>query len=271
LAGAALALGAPLGLLIIEALFARVMPVPAWVLARLESELTVYAYLTLSTTVVFSAFGWIIGKKSDRLDAMSLTDTLTELGNRRQLDRHVHAELARAGRYRTPLALLLIDVDRLKDINDRGGHQAGDRALRRVAEAIARTARKTDIPARFGGDEFALLAPQTSADDAFLLAERIRENVGSDATGELSVSIGLADLSHAPSLDPEELYRAADRALYLSKSSGRNRVSLPSKPVELLPRLVESPAEDSVGAASASLQSKSERSRGSRKSPSGAK
>ena len=206
------------------------MPAPAWVLASVESELAVYLYVTLSTTAVFSAFGWIIGRKSDRLDAMSLTDTLTDLGNRRQLDRHVRSELARASRYRTPLALLLIDVDRLKEINDRGGHLAGDRALRRVAEAIARTARKTDIPARFGGDEFALLAPQTTAEDALRLAERIRARVQDGATSELSVSIGLADLCHAPSLDPEELYRAADRALYLSKSSGRNRVSMPAKP-----------------------------------------
>lgn len=224
-------------MLIVEAVLARALPAPAWVLASIERKLAVYLYVTLSTTAVFSAFGWIIGRKSDRLDAVSLTDTLTELGNRRQLDRHVHAELARASRYHTPLALLLIDVDRLKEINDRGGHPAGDRALRRVAEAIARTARKTDIPARFGGDEFALLAPQTTAEDAFRLAERIRERVQDGATSELSVSIGIADLCHAPSLEPEELYRAADRALYLSKSSGRNRVSMPALPAaEAAPR-----------------------------------
>jgi diguanylate cyclase (GGDEF)-like protein len=194
-------------------------------MARLESELAVYLYVTLSTTFVFTAFGWFIGRKSDRLDRMSLTDALTGLGNRRQLDRRVHDELARAGRYHTPLALLLIDVDRLKDINDREGHHAGDHALKRVAKAIAATARKTDSAARFGGDEFALLAPETTAEDALALAERIREHVNADGIGSLSVSIGVADLHNVPSHEPEGFYRAADRALYVSKTRGRNRVS----------------------------------------------
>ena len=170
-------------------------------------------------------FGWIIGKKSDRLDVTSLTDALTGLGNRRLLDRRVHDELARAGRYHTPVALLLIDVDGLKDINDRRGHQAGDIALKRVAEVIAATARKTDSAARFGGDEFALLAPNTTAEDAMALAERIRKSVNDGGIGSPSVSIGLADQHHAPSLEPDALYGAADRALYVSKASGRNRVS----------------------------------------------
>jgi diguanylate cyclase (GGDEF)-like protein len=223
--GAALALGAPLGLLLVDAILAGSVPAPAWVVTRLESGFAIYAYVTLSTTAVFAAFGWIIGQKSDRLDAMSLTDALTGLGNRRQLDRRIHDELARAGRYRTPLALLLIDVDRLKEINDGGGHQAGDAALKRVAEALARTARKTDLAARFGGDEFALLAPQTTAEDAMALAERIRAHIQAGAVDSPSVSIGVVDERDAPSLEPEALYRAADRALYLSKANGRNRVS----------------------------------------------
>jgi diguanylate cyclase (GGDEF)-like protein len=211
--------------LTVEALLAGAAPVPTWAMARLESDLAVYLYVLLSTTIVFSAFGWFIGQKSDRLDAMSLTDALTGLGNRRQLDRRVRDELARASRYHTPLALLLIDVDRLKDINDQGGHQAGDHALKLVAEAITATSRKTDSAARFGGDEFALLAPQTTAEDAMALAERIRERVNAGGIGAPSVSIGLADLHNAPSHEPEALYRAADRALYVSKTSGRNRVS----------------------------------------------
>jgi diguanylate cyclase (GGDEF)-like protein len=224
-AGAVLALGAPLGLLIVEALLVGIAPAPTWAMARVQSALTVYLYMTISTTVVFTAFGWFIGRKSDRLDETSLTDALTGLGNRRQLDRRVHDELARANRYHTPLALLLIDVDRLKDINDRGGHQAGDRALEQVAKAIAATARKTDSAARFGGDEFALLAPETTAEDAMALAERIRERVNAGGIGSPSVSIGVADLHHATSHEAEALYRAADRALYVSKTSGRNRVS----------------------------------------------
>jgi diguanylate cyclase (GGDEF)-like protein len=209
----------------VELLLVGAVPAPNWVFARLESALAVYLYVAVSTTLVFSFFGWFVGKKSDRLDAMSLTDSLTGLGNRRQIDHRCRDELARASRYHTPLAFLLIDVDRLKDINDRGGHQAGDRALELVAKAIAATARKTDSSARFGGDEFALLAPETTGADAVALAERIRERVEDEAAGSLTVSIGVADLHHAPSHDAEALYRAADRALYVSKTGGRNRVS----------------------------------------------
>lgn len=228
--GALLALGAPLGLFVVELLRARTLPAPGWVMSHFAAELAVYVYVTLSTTIVFAAFGWVVGRAGDRLDTASLTDALTGLGNRRQVDRRLAAELAHAARYRTPLAFLLIDVDRLKDINDFGGHQAGDLALKHIGEAIAATARRTDAAARIGGDEFALVAPATTAEEALALAERIRRRVLRDSSGTLSVSIGLADLSHAPSHDPEALVRAADRALYASKASGRDRVSAPPGP-----------------------------------------
>jgi diguanylate cyclase (GGDEF)-like protein len=221
-----LSLGAPLGFLALEALLARTAPTPDWILERLRREPATYSYLALSTAVAFSTFGWIIGRASDRLDDASLTDALTGLGNRRQFDRRLRDELARAARYRTPLALLIIDVDGLKAINDRGGHQAGDLALGSVAGAIAKTARRTDAAARLGGDEFALLAPETTAGEALALAERVRANAAANGTEPVSVSIGIADSNHTPSLEAEELYRAADRALYVSKTSGRNRSSL---------------------------------------------
>jgi diguanylate cyclase (GGDEF)-like protein len=223
--GGVLSLGAPLGLLAVEALLAEGTLTPAWVVERLRDASATYSYVALSTAVAFSTFGWVVGRKSDQLDEASLTDALTGLGNRRHFDQRLREELARAARYQTPLALLLIDVDGLKVINDRGGHEAGDLALRRVAEAIAKTARRTDAAARVGGDEFALLVPET-ANDAISLAERVRGAAAADGDEPVSVSIGIADLSHTPSFDAAELYRAADRALYASKASGRNRASL---------------------------------------------
>src|SRR5262249_27387546 len=138
-------------------------------------------------------------------------------------------EIRRSDRMNTPLALLLIDVDNMKEINDRGGgHEVGDFALRAVAQSLRSTCRNTDLPARFGGDEFAVVAPFAEATQGLELAARIRKTLGSIRIGppssplSLTVSIGVADLKHARLRTPEALCEAADRALYLAKSRGRD-------------------------------------------------
>jgi diguanylate cyclase (GGDEF)-like protein len=228
LIGAALAFGCPLGLLIVQALVRGRLPGLSFISAELHAQPVVYAYTTVSLLLLMTALGWVLGRHEDDLHAGSLTDPLTGLWNRRQLATRLQEETARAVRHRTALSFLLVDVDRLKQLNDRAGHQAGDEALRRVAEAIRRSCRRSDVAARYGGDEFAVLAPATAGSDAAALAERIRvavrESVASEPT--ISVSIGVADLSDLPAIELQhELYAAADRALYLAKARGRDQVA----------------------------------------------
>jgi diguanylate cyclase with GGDEF domain len=104
-----------------------------------------FVYVTVSTLVVFSVFGYVLGRQADALVDLSRTDALTGLGNHRAFTERVAQEVSRAARYRLPLSLLLVDVDRLKAINDRGGHAGGDAALRLVADALRADARESDL------------------------------------------------------------------------------------------------------------------------------
>ena len=161
---------------------------------------------------------------------------MTELHNRRYLDRRLQEELSRASRYRQPLSCLFIDADHFKRINDNYGHQAGDSVLRELANRIRSQLRASDVATRYGGEEFALLLPQTSLNEALLLAERIRMEVAQTPVylenGEelpLTVSIGVSET--LPMLGKsrhkevgEHLLASADQALYQAKANGRNRI-----------------------------------------------
>lgn len=225
--GAALSLGAPIGLCLVRAAQAPSFSL-SWLRAEVADDLTTYLYVFLSTLIAFSAFGFVLGRQADQFVDLSTTDPLTGLRNRRALYGRLEDEIARAGRYRQPLSILLIDVDGLKEINDLFGHRAGDAALRRVAAAIRDGSRGADLGARWGGDEFVLLAPNTGAEAALGLAERIRLAVaeGTDPTGSGTVSVGVAtvDPDGAPPA-PDALALQADEALYEAKRAGRNRVA----------------------------------------------
>jgi diguanylate cyclase (GGDEF)-like protein len=139
----------------------------------------------------------------------------------------VSQELERAGRFDRPLGLLMIDVDHLRDVNTAGGHVAGDRALRQVAASLREATREYDVAARFGGDEFCVLLPETELDGALVVAERIRSHVAqSAAEPRITVSIGVA-AHRGGRLTPDELVALADRAAYRAKFSGRNTVAVP--------------------------------------------
>jgi diguanylate cyclase (GGDEF)-like protein len=168
------------------------------------------------------------------LEQEAVTDPLTGVFNRRYLDRRLHEEVARARRYSLSLSALLLDIDLFKQINDRHGHQAGDRVLLELGKMALEFLRETDVLARYGGEEFLILAPNTALDDARLVAERLRKRIEmhdfdlrSDAKGSealrVTASIGVARLGDG--IDTaEKLIRAADENLYRAKHEGRNRV-----------------------------------------------
>lgn len=153
---------------------------------------------------------------------LSRRDEVTELYNQRHLAERLDEEYRRAVRYRTPLSLLLADLDDFKVFNDVRGHLVGNRLLRRVGRVIRQTIRDTDVAARCGGDEFAILLPQTGEDQAAFLAERLRAAVGALPEG-ITASVGVASLTSTVT-GSLELLSHADRAMYRAKAEGKNRV-----------------------------------------------
>ncbi|HKW40885.1 MAG TPA: GGDEF domain-containing protein [Gemmatimonadales bacterium] len=168
------------------------------------------------------------------LERRSVTDPLTGMFNRYHFEATLKREVARSARHPAELSLLLLDVDQLKAVNDRWGHHAGDRVLLRVAAAIRQSARSSDVTCRYGGDEFAIILPDTDARGARAAADRICANVGAvlpdagvgpDVATAVTVSGGLAQLPPTVGEMSEfELVAAADQALYQAKRRGRNCV-----------------------------------------------
>jgi diguanylate cyclase (GGDEF)-like protein len=158
-----------------------------------------------------------------RLVEASRIEPKTGLFNMRHFQVALEQELGRATRFSRPLALLMVDVDHLRQINNEHGHLAGDRALCAVAASLRRATRDYDVPARFGGDEFCVLLPETALDGAIVVAERIRADV--EADGGVTVSIGVAAHS-GDGIGADDLLALADRAAYRAKFSGRNTVAI---------------------------------------------
>jgi diguanylate cyclase (GGDEF)-like protein len=171
-------------------------------------------------------------KQNAALARLADTDGLTGLANRRHLDERMALEVARAARERTPLSLIMIDVDFFKRYNDTYGHAAGDDCLRMVARVLAATAnRPADLAARFGGEEFAVLLPNTAQDGARRIAQAICDGVraagmahGASELGFVTISAGVATVVPAPGDDGRALVETADSALYEAKEAGRNGV-----------------------------------------------
>jgi diguanylate cyclase (GGDEF)-like protein len=166
----------------------------------------------------------------ERVEALSVTDDLTQLYNSRYLSQVLRRETKRASRSVRPLSLLFIDLDGFKAVNDSHGHLAGSSALVEAAVVIRVNARETDIVARFGGDEFALVLPDTGTEGAAMVGERIREKIaahrflrkdGLDI--KLTVSVGVATLPDVAA-SAEQLVQAADEAMYWVKEHGKNNV-----------------------------------------------
>jgi diguanylate cyclase (GGDEF)-like protein len=172
-----------------------------------------------------------IEEKNRKLDELHIRDEKTNLYNYRHFKEHLIIDVERARRFNGDIALAMIDIDHFKLYNDRYGHVAGDRVLARIAEIIRQECRMTDIPSRFGGDEFAVLFPKTDRATALEISERLRNIICAEPFeyergqpgGQLTVSIGVASwLDDAT--DGTSLITNADKALYKAKQLGRNRV-----------------------------------------------
>lgn len=155
----------------------------------------------------------------------SMTDALTGVGSRKMLEDSLQTEFDRARRYRCPFSVAIIDLDNFKTINDTLGHGSGDEALKQLARCMSQQKRSTDILGRYGGDEFVILMPQTTAHEALALIERLRSQVHQIRLGEgmhLTISCGIAEILFDIDSSPGDLIRRADLALYEAKSAGRD-------------------------------------------------
>ncbi|MBX3016725.1 MAG: diguanylate cyclase [Bdellovibrionaceae bacterium] len=154
---------------------------------------------------------------------LSLTDPVTHLWNRRGFLQQMVRESSRARRHRRPYSLLMIDLDRFKEMNDEKGHSYGDEVLRKLSRLFTESVRAIDWVCRYGGDEFAILLPEAGTEEAFEVAERLRLKASAELG--LHLSLGLAAYpDHAE--DPAQIVESADRALYTAKTSGRNQTAI---------------------------------------------
>jgi diguanylate cyclase (GGDEF)-like protein len=231
-AGTLLGLIAPLGLLVLRTAELGSAPRATTVATWIAADPWLFGALTGGACSLLALGGWRLGLAHDRLDALAWQDPLTGLSNPRRVSERLLIEVALANRTGRTLSLLIVDIDGLRRTNEGRGRGAGDAALRRVARAIRATCRSTDLPARYGGDEFMVLAPATRAVDAAALAERIRSRVEAAGRREdppTTVSIGIAG-GEGPAVRGQDLVASAGVALRGAKDAGSNRVVIEGDP-----------------------------------------
>jgi diguanylate cyclase (GGDEF)-like protein len=158
-----------------------------------------------------------------------LTDALTKVGSRQYFEDMLDKECARAERYGRPFTVAIVDVDNFKKLNDNFGHVAGDFALKQLAECMKSQKRGSDIVARFGGDEFVIILPETKAQNAITMLERVQRKVRQIKVGEnsfVTISCGIAQIMPGQTISGTELIRRADIALYKAKDDGRDCIRI---------------------------------------------
>lgn len=177
-------------------------------------------------------------REQAKLERMARTDVLTGLFNRHAFLTELNGEIDRVYRYHQPLSVLMYDLDHFKRINDTYGHDAGDAVLQTVSELVSQHVRGADVVARWGGEEFIILLPETDCGQAASVAEKLRHMIAShpfEQVGSVTSSFGVTAFVHGESMD--ELLKRVDEALYAAKAQGRNRVETRSgNPVDQTPR-----------------------------------
>jgi len=190
-----------------------------------------FAYMLFGTMAAFGLFGWLLGREEERLSRLAMLDELTGLANNRLFGQRLDECITASRRSKRPISLLLIDMDHFKAINDAHGHQAGDMALKTAAAVIRSSLRGSDVAARVGGEEFAVILPDTGADEAARAAERIlrgmrgaRVLLTNSPDIRLSASIGLSGGVPGDGESSFALFAEADKALYRAKDGGRDQL-----------------------------------------------
>lgn len=217
-------LGAPIGWLLVTQYFELYPTHPLY-------EAALYSYITVGSVIAMVCFALIISRSEEFFARMSLLDPLTSLYNSRYLVTRADQEFAQYQRLGQNMAMIIGDIDHFKYVNDQYGHSIGDVVLQHVSTLMKDTARKADIVARVGGEEFAILLPNSTTEGAMILAERIRGRVentpvtlGDGRVIGAKISLGVSSTEEFVPQVFNELYESADNALYRAKRDGRNRV-----------------------------------------------
>ena len=228
-----LSLGSPVGWLIVQGLQGE-SPMES-----VQRDPGIYLYLLFGTMAVFSAFGWYVGRQEEEAILYSLKDPLTGLPNRLSYAESIRQAFLQLQRYpERSIALLMIDIDHFKRVNDRFGHDFGDTVLCQVAVVLQKELRATEALYRVGGEEFVVLAAGAGLSEAYLVAERLRQRLeaepietpGSHGPLKVTISIGIASCDGSGDAGADALYRNADNAMYSAKQHGRNQTRIFSDP-----------------------------------------
>ncbi|MDC7125412.1 MAG: GGDEF domain-containing protein, partial [Spirochaetales bacterium] len=191
-------------------------------------EIIITAIIIVSCLLLIAIF-WLrsMASSKKRLKELAETDPLTGLFNRRAFMTYLHYEISRKKRYNSPVSIVIIDIDHFKRVNDLYGHDAGDEVLKTLSELLQQNCRRSDRICRWGGEEFLLLLPETTARNANILAEKLRrllEKTKQSIPEYITSSFGIAELNDRE--DFSQWFERADAALYKSKSNGRNQVTV---------------------------------------------
>ncbi|MBI9050706.1 MAG: GGDEF domain-containing protein [Anaerolineaceae bacterium] len=198
--------------------------------AKNSNQFTTYHQTVLELIAPYAASALENASLFSKIETLAITDELSGVYNRHHFNRTLKHEFERNQRYHRSLSLIIMDIDNFKEINDQYGHICGDAVINQYGTLFKANVRKSDIIARFGGDEFVVIMPETTAEQAKIVAEKFK-SLSNDYQFEfqgkeiqITVSIGLAEVDQTSDLKPEDLIHKADFAMYQAKKRGRNQV-----------------------------------------------